>query len=125
MSALFQETRPLSASVPVLPDERLGLHWEVRLSRPQQDYVRQVKTETLSVGRFSFLTQDWFVEGEPLDCTLIVPTDSIGMPRCHVLLPCRAEVVGVTPSPHQGTLSVVCRVQHYFPVITRAEPARV
>ena len=115
----------MPVSVPVLPDERLGLHWEVRLSRPQQDQVCQVKTETLSVGRFSFLTQDWFVEGEPLDCTLVVPTDSIGMSRCHVLIPCRAQVIGVTPTSHPGTLSILCRVQHYLPVITRMEPGRI
>jgi hypothetical protein len=124
MSASFQEMIPNPLPpTQLLPDEWLDPHWEVRLSRPQQSHIFQVTTETLSVGRFSFLTQESFVASEPLDCTLVVPTDSIGMPRCHVLMPCRAHVVSVTATPRPGILSVFCRVEHYFPVVTRFEPS--
>ena len=95
---------------------RVGLHYEVRLSRPDQGRSVNTETDDLSSIGFFCTSDQPFWPGEQLNCEVVVPSREIAYHSEDLVLHRRVRVVRVEIRGLEPGFGVACQFCDRLPV---------
>ena len=100
--------------------KRVPLHWPVRLLRKPGNTPVESTTEELSSEGFYCIIKEPFKRGVRLQCQIVIPGKSLGLPESSIRLQChvtvkRVELVG-------SGYGLGCQIEDYSLVTDSPEP---
>jgi hypothetical protein len=87
---------------------RVGLHYAVRLSRPDQFRSVKTRTDNLSSTGFFCTSDQPFWPGEHLNCEIVIPSKELGYNSVDLVLHHRVTVVRVEIKGIEPGFGVAC-----------------
>jgi PilZ domain len=96
--------------------ERVGLHYAVRLSRPDQWISVKTQTDNLSSIGFFCTSDQPFWPGEQLNCEVVIPSKEIGYHSGDLVLHRRVKVVRVEIRGLEPGFGVACEFDDRIPM---------
>ena len=95
---------------------RVGLHYAVRLSRPDQRTSVDTETDNLSSIGFYCTSDEPFSPGEQLNCEVAIPVNDIGYDSTNLVLHRRVKVVRVEIKGLEPGFGVACEFDDRIPL---------
>ena len=95
---------------------RVGLHYVVRLTRPDQWTSVKTETANLSSSGFYCTSDEPFSPGEQLNCEVVIPSKDIGYDSTDLVLHRRVKVVRVEIKGLEPGFGVACEFDDRIPL---------
>ncbi len=95
---------------------RVGLHYTVRLTRPDQWTSVETETANLSSIGFYCTSDEPFSPGERLNCEVVIPSKDIGYDSTDLVLHRRVRVIRIEIKGLEPGFGVACEFDDRIPL---------